>query len=368
MPQASLLKRLDALLGPAACRLWSKPQRGAVHAALANTPGRILVIRPGGIGDMVMLLPMLEALRSRLPDRPIDIVCEARNAPVLRIAGFQGDLLRYAEAPRHTLRELQARPYAAAIDTEQFHHFSAVFAGLSTAPLRVGFRINPQRNGIYTHLVSYDLDGVESEQFLRLLRALLPDVVAPPLEGLLDPRASSRVSLPTGLSLPDQPFLALHVGASIRHKRWPTERFGAVCRRLFAEYGWCTVLLGSATDAPEARSVSACAPEACRDWSGQLTLPQVARVCSAARLLLGPDSGLAHLAVALGTPTTTLFGPSDPRKWRLPAAQHRVVRHALPCSPCSIFGYVKPCASVDCLMSIQPDEVVSAIRDALALG
>jgi len=79
---------------------------------------------------------------------------------------------------------------------------------------------------------------------------------------------------------------------------------------------------------------------------------------------VGPDSGIAHLAVALGTPAAVLFGPSDPKKWAPSEGAGRVVRVDLPCSPCSIFGYTKPCANHECVRGIRAEAIAEAL-DAL---
>ena len=122
---------------------------------------------------------------------------------------------------------------------------------------------------------------------------------------------------------------------------------------------------GAKGDAEYARKI-ADAPA----WSGQerphshvgkLSLAETAGVCAGAKLVVGPDSGIAHLAVALGTPAVVLFGPSDPKKWGPPEGAGRVARVDLPCSPCSIFGYTKPCANYECVKGI----TASAIRKAM---
>ena len=101
--------------------------------------------------------------------------------------------------------------YGAVIDTEQFHNASGVMAALTRAPLRIGFKINTNRRGLYTHLVSYDLDGPEDVQFGRLLSAACGIVATlPPRAGIL--AAAALPTVPAGL-LPARPFLLVHAGA-----------------------------------------------------------------------------------------------------------------------------------------------------------
>ena len=95
-------------------------------------------------------------------------------------------------------------------------------------------------------------------------------------------------------------------------------------------------------------------------------LPEVTALIRQARLFVGGDSGLAHLAAAAGTPTVVLFGPSDSKKWGIKDARHKVVCKALPCAPCFIFGYHRPCRDIQCMHRIETDEVFTACASLLS--
>ena len=355
--RSRLLKTFDAAVGPALCTFRSRRQAAPERRRLADFPGgRVLVIRPGGIGDAVLLLPMLSALRAAAPDSPIDVLCEARNAAFFGLCLDIDRILVYDARPFGALRALRRGRYSAVLDTEQFHNFSAVLASLTRAPLRVGFNVNPTRLGIYTHCVNYDLGGPEDVQFGRLLSALLGrETPLPPRPGLL-----SRTRLPS--PPPDLPpaFVLLHAGGSVIAKRWPAGQYARLCRALYESKGLPVVLSGSEADRPFAARIAEGAGDAVRNLCGRCSLTGTAALCAAARLVVGPDSGLAHLAVALGTPVVVLFGPSDPAKWGPPPEAGAVVRGPLPCSPCSMFGYTKPCRGRDCLLGISPEAVLNA--------
>ena len=176
--RTGLLKTLDAALGPALCAAFSRAQRAPEARTLRDFPGgRVLVERPGGIGDAVLLLPTLRALREAAPGSSVDVLCESRNAPVFELSGLADRVLRAGAAPFATLRALRRGRYAAVLDTEQFHHFSAVLAARTRAPLRVGFNVAPARLGLYTHTVPYDLQGPEDAQFGRILAGALGHLV-----------------------------------------------------------------------------------------------------------------------------------------------------------------------------------------------
>ena len=104
--RSRLLKTFDAAFGPALCTFRSRRQAAPERRRLADFPGgRVLVIRPGGIGDAVLLLPMLSALRAAAPDSPIDVLCEARNAAFFGLCPDIDRILVYDARP---FGELQA--------------------------------------------------------------------------------------------------------------------------------------------------------------------------------------------------------------------------------------------------------------------
>ena len=94
-------------------------------------------------------------------------------------------------------------------------------------------------------------------------------------------------------------------------------------------------------------------------------MAETAGLVARSRLFIGPDTGLAHLAAAVGVPTVVLFGPGDHLKWGVSDATHAIVRKDLPCSPCSLFGYHKPCRTIACMKEIEVEDVVAACRQIL---
>ena len=256
------------------------------------------------------------------------------------------------------------------IDTEQFHHFSAIFSWISRAPVRIGFKINPVRNPLYTHLVNYEPDGPEPMQFAALLSALGIRECPAPRAGILGehlPNLDESVSGKIDSAFCRKPFVAIHPGATIDCKQWPNERFAELSGLLHEEFDFGTLLVGGKSDTDAADSIlSSLEPEmSTLSLTGHLSLPQVAATLRRSVLFVGGDSGLAHLAVAVGVPTVVIFGPSDPGKWGLETSSNAVVSVDLPCQPCCIFGYSKPCHSVPCMMQISVEQVLQGVRKIL---
>ncbi|MEI6563281.1 MAG: glycosyltransferase family 9 protein [bacterium] len=373
-----LLKILDATIGLFLCWaggwvLYWVRREASPHELVTADIRRILVIRPGGLGDMILVQPMLEKLHAKYPLASIDLVCERRNQEIMEFSRSAATVLTYDSRPFRLIGKLMAGRYDLAIDTEQFHYFSAVMALLSRAPFRIGYKINPGRNPIYTHLISYDLEGYEADEFLKLLRPLgistsaevkgclkLPDVILPDdLETVLDEARSGS----TGL-------LLIHVGSSSRYKTWDISNFAGLVRGLGKDRAIRIGLVGGRKDSPVAALVAQRSglTDRISVMAGRLTLRQTARLLGEATLFVGGDSGLAHLAATYGVPSVVLFGPSDFRKWSREGQTSVVVRKEMACSPCFIFGYHKYCRSITCMESIGVRDVLDACRKLMSLG
>ena len=156
-PRIKFIKIFDHLIGGAiAFLLPSKPQK-----ELPSSIKNILIIRPGGIGDAVFLLPILKALKKQ--GLVIDILCEQRNAEVFTSQGFPQVSLRAL-----FFRAWQSKMYDVVIDTEQWHYLSAVIAYFVRSSYKIGFATRPNRAKLFHQAVDYDIHGYELDNFKKL--------------------------------------------------------------------------------------------------------------------------------------------------------------------------------------------------------
>jgi len=156
--------------------------------------------------------------------------------------------------------------------------------------------------------------------------------------------------------------LAVHPGAGTLVKRWRSGAWGEVIRAL-TEPGETVILTGGEAERELTAAVAACAGRPVLDLAGQTELGALAAVFARCRLVLGPDSGPLHLAVAVGTPTVHLFGPASSERfgpWG-PAERHRVVAAELPCAPCGRLDWPEP-ADHPCVRTLAVGRVVAAAR------
>jgi predicted lipopolysaccharide heptosyltransferase III len=335
--------------------------------------GKVLVVRLRSIGDTVLTTPALLALRRFLPQTQIDILLEDWVAPVL--AG--SDLIdRVITIPRDskTARARVARELRAA-------HYDVVYNlhGGTTATLltratgarhRVGFQ-HYQYARLHNHLAPSSqeiwqrpiLHSVE-QQLALIGWTGVPVTDRPPTKLAVTETAQASVAekiRSSGFAGFDKgdPFAVIHPAAAFATKRWATVKFARVVEQL-AERGLASIAIvqPNERDIVEGLTSESSAPMCSLT---KLSLPEVTALTSRARLFVGNDSGIAHIAAAAGAPSVVIFGSSNVAHWRPWTTEaNEVVREEFPCQPCH--GYF--CAEFEkpeCILQIPVERVVGAI-------
>jgi len=356
MHKIDLIKFLDRWLGSLLVCVLPRPY--LLNGERLNRQS-ILLIRPGGIGDALLLAPSIIALRRKFPEAAIDVLAEQRNAGAFALIPGLREILDY-DCPATLVRVLRRR-YDVVIDTEQWHRLSAVICRLIRSKIKIGFATN-ERARMFTHPVNYDLDNYEVQSFLDLLAPLGIDVTdSAPSGRLVIPAAVVQQMTELLRPIGRQPFLALFTGASIPEKRWAAENFREVIDWCLAG-GLAVVLVGGASDASVNEAIASGRP--ILNLAGRTSLAGTAAILERAACVVSGDSGVLHLAAGLNRPTVALFGPSNARKWAPRGPGHIVFETASSCSPCSKFGYTPPCSDrVRCLAELTPAEVCRAIAN-----
>jgi lipopolysaccharide heptosyltransferase II len=365
-----LLQWADRRIGPSLCR-----RMRPLAAALDRGPGpvppdgvqRILVIRPGGLGDAALTCPMLRALRAGFPGARLDVLVEARNAAVFGMAGTVDGVHRYDQNPLTVRRRLRRVAYDIVVDTEQYHHLSTIFGNSLRPRYLCGFA-TLGRARFQTHSVAYSEDTYEARSFLDLASALLGSACAFDADHPFIDVAPADVDWATGTlaAAAARPVVAITPAASGHTRIWPAQHYAQVAAWLQAR-GHYVVLLGGADAVDAAHEIEATAgSDGLLNLAGATSLAQSAALLRLSRLSISADTGVLHLAYGVGTPTVSLFGSGLHRKWGPPGRQHRIVRKNLPCSPCIRFGRLPPCPhDVACMRELTVVEVTRAVEDLL---
>jgi ADP-heptose:LPS heptosyltransferase len=189
-------------------------------------------------------------------------------------------------------------------------------------------------------------DEHEALRYLRLLEALGVPRRGEHLEFPI--AADDRAQL--ARDLPELPaplgYVCVHPGARLPSRRWPAQRFAEVADALAAE-GWRIVLTGSSDERPLVAEVAAAMRANAIDASGRTSLGGLAAMIAGARLLVSNDTGVSHVAAAVGTQSVVVSSGADAQRWApLDGAKHRVLWADMPCRPCAhvVCPIGHPCA------------------------
>lgn len=354
-----LMKVLDAVIGYIAASTLPVPKLRELPATVTS----LLLIRPGGIGDAVFLAPVVRSLKKTYPAIHITVLAEKRNAGVFQLIPGIDRLFCY-DRPKKLIKALHCN-YDIVIDSEQSHRLSAVVAWFASAPVKIGFDTNERRR-MFTDTIPYSHDDYEAGRFARLLEPLGIETLAVEMNApFLFPPDDAIVKVGGLLELlHDTPFVVIFPGASILERRWGADRFRRVAEVLTA-FGIKIVVVGGKEDRQQGEVIAGGGLGL--NLAGLTSLSETASVIQKSSLLVSGDSGVLHIAVGLGIPTVSLFGPGRARKWAPQGEHHIVISKGLPCSPCTTFGNTPPCPNNNCCMrDITVDEVVNAVIMLLA--
>ncbi len=328
--------------------------------------GVVLVRLPNWLGDTVMALPALHGLRAARPG--VCVVAVGRWTPLLAGQGVADALVPYPLDLRDRRRlaaSLRAmRPDGAVLLTNSFE--SALAARLWGARMRLGYDTDLRRV-LLTHAVPLPSPRLHQiDEYRELLEAagVAAPVTVPVWRLGEDAAAGAAVS-----ALLDEcrvsrgaRAVGLHLGASFgSSKQWPAASFAEVASRL-RERGLRPILLGSPADVEMAAAVSASAGWAIPSLVARDRPELLPRLLARLAYLVSSDTGVAHLAAAVGTPTVTLFGPTDPRLTGPRSRAARRIEGRAPCAPCFL-----PRCPIDhvCMRDITAASVIEIVEEVL---
>jgi lipopolysaccharide heptosyltransferase I len=364
---------------------------------------RILLIKPSAVGDVIHTLPVLARLRARYPSARIDWLLTPAIAELVRHHPALSGVLEFPRQDFTRWRRLGTALLGLArlLGSLRRHHYdlvidlhgqfrSALFTRLTGAPVRIGFdrphpaareasrRLVPEayRHGwtgaregawlAYTHRIPIPtLDVHAVDRYLWLGPMLgLPDGPAE-FHVPIPPESETRIETLLGREgLTGKPLVILVPGTTWETKHWRRDGFAAVARHL-CRTDRRVVLAGSEGERSLCRVVREQCPQAL-DLCGRTTLSELAALVRRAALCVTNDSGSMHLAVALGRPVVSVFGPTDP-VWVGPYGRPgAVVRADVPCAPCYL-RKARDCRHGHaCMNAITAEQVIERVEEALA--
>ena len=343
---------------------------------MSSSAKKILIIGPSWVGDMVMAQSLFITLKQQYPDGIIDVLAPAWSLPILeRMPEIRRGIAmpvghgKLALGMRVQLgRSLQVEHYDQAIVLPNSLK-SALIPLFASIPERTGWR-GEMRYGLLNDIRLLNKD--DYPLMVQRFVALAHEPCVPLDEKLPQPRLqidSANINdLLDQYAIPNnKPILALCPGAEFGPaKRWPEQYYSAVAQH-YIKLNWTVLLFGSDNDRAVAKAIKDQLPVEqqanCISLAGQTELAQAVDIMSRASAVVSNDSGLMHVAAALGLPLVVVYGSTSP-KFTPPLSNNVAVEQlSVDCGPC--FQRECPLADTDrplkCLIDLSPQRVIMAI-------
>ena len=337
---------------------------------------KVVLLRASRIGDFICATPAFRALRMALPDAEITMI----TLPMLRdlvlrsphldrfvaFPGFPGIAEQFFDAEQAVsfFQEMQAEQFDLAIQMQGSGVNSNPFMLLLGARATAGFIRRSDTPG----RLDAALPMPENcHEVLRML-ALTTFLGAPPQGQETEFPLWTMDSILAEMMLAgaEPPLIGVHMGARDLTRRWAFERFKAVAGQLQHRYGGTIVILGEAQDWPVGEKLAESLRVSYRNLAGKTSLSELGAVIQRLTLLVTNDTGPAHIAYALRTPTVTVFGSGDPKKYApLLDGPFRSLAYEVPCRPC---GYTECPIGYRCLEGVTVQQVVEAAEEIMLHG
>ncbi len=356
-----LMKYLDELIGPPIClvlhlynsvrRQFFKPRYFPIN--------NILLMKFFGMGSIIMMAPMVRALKAKFPDAKISILTFSSNKEICELTGLFDNIYTINENSFHnlfkdTLRNilhLRKIKFDICIDLEFFAKFSATICYLIGRNIRVGYFLIQigvlikmlWRGNLLTHEVHFNQHKHVTEAFLALARVLGADTDDHTYASLILPPAAIKHVDGLFSSANSEFIVAVNINASslCLQRRWPKENFARLIAMLLPVFKNISfVLIGGKADVSYVESLIALFDKDIDknriiNLAGKLSVSELAAFLKKASLLISNDSGPLHMAVSLNTPTVSFFGPETPQRFGPKGSMHTIMyAEDIYCTPC----------------------------------
>jgi ADP-heptose:LPS heptosyltransferase len=362
---------------------WGPGTREPLSTPLPRVPQRLLVVKVFGMGDGVLIRSLIEHLKARNLGLEIGVLLGPATRESLTLGSdfWIHEYIQRKLTPRtllHSLREIRRRHYDAILNFEQASTAGSAFLAATGIPLRVGFMptVESPKGRFLSHGERFQEGRSMWRSFIRLAQLIDPGLSDQVLPVPLKCGAAAKRWAQEWLTahLPRCPAIAIHLGSQdLEFRRWPLERFVQFAERVRGlGLEPSIILTGTAPERPLIRGFIDQYSGHAADASHSGSLEKTAALLERCQLLVSNDTGIMHLAAAMGTPTVGLFGPNSPRYWAPIGPRATFVYDTkVACSPClNLYANRWPleCANPEksrCMLDISVDSVLNAARGVI---
>lgn len=369
-----LYKLIDKYVGIPLClalgvtRIFGKPKA-------LGAPKRIIFIKLWAVGDSIVMMPLVKAVREKYQDAEIELICRKRNKEVFECFKEIDHIHLFEPGFRNLINSISLlRRYDLSIDGEPYLRLSAILSFWFSGK-RIGWA-GHVRSLVYNLPVPFERTRHMAQNYLAMGEPIGADyaektLVKPQVRKIDQEHAhfalESRGVKPRDVVIGACPCVA----ESSKSRQWMPERFAETLDILAKKHKAKIVFFGARGDVEAVNEVRSMMKGPSISIAGQMTLPQTFAALSRCNLMISVDTGPMHAAAAMGTPTIGLFGPNIPTLWAPYGPGNTAIYHPLDCSPCIINekGIMPQCKRKDelhkCMKMITVEEVVKEAEKIL---
>ena len=368
MQSTRVQQSLDRYLGIPLCvmlGLFSK------RAPVTPTPQKILFIQLSALGDTILAIPAIRAIRHAFPNAEFTILASPTNLNYLAACPYIDRHIPFRKPGYQLISRLRREGFDWVIDLEHWPRLSVLLAYATGAAMRIGFSTKGQhRHFLFTETVPHIQGRHEVRNFLSLAAALDCPIHELGLEVWWDEKARAWIRetlAKEGISL-NQPLVVLHPEAGRRgepRRRWLQGRYVTLANALVEQYDAQIVLTGAPDEVTISEEIAERTKHQSVVLAGRTDVNQLAALFAEAMLVVSGNCGPMHLAAATGTPVVGLHGPTNFAQWGPWSRNAGVVQARIPCSPCLNLGFEYGCQALPdgtspCMHTI---EVTAVLRE-----
>ncbi len=318
----------------------------------------ILLVSLTCIGDVILTTPVMRTLKDNFPSARLTVVAGPTAAPLLKRHEWVDDVVVFENRGRHAglsgvtllVVELRKHKYDMVVDLRN-----------SAIPylMRCRYRITAHQAHIKNknvrgrHAIDRHLDVLVSSGLQATNREMLITIPS----GMFE-RAAADIK---AAGLPEGNTIAVYPGAGSPYKLYPLERFKVVLGMLKESVDSGFALVGGKEDRHFCEALAELLGGRSADFAGKLDILETGALLKNCKLLVTNDSGPMHLAAAVGTPTVSIFGPTDAERYGPRGGNHRIIWRREPCNPCKS----PECGRDSCIGEIEPETIAQAVQSLI---
>ncbi|WP_204701716.1 lipopolysaccharide heptosyltransferase II [Halanaerobacter jeridensis] len=326
---------------------------------------RIVVIDLLYLGDLIFATPFIKNLRDKYPEARIDFVANANFVSIIEDNPYLDNVYGYNKK----WSILESWNFARSLSGNNYDLGLNIHGNWRTALLMkvigpdysVGF--GDKGRGLF---LDQELPRLDEAHMVEVYRQFLRDLgflELPESELELKVKESAADNVEELLASynlnPKQNIIALNTGGSWQTKRWPKEKFAALADKLIKKEAGEVIFTGGPSDIERVDEIRELMGEDVVSLAGETTLEELTALADKIDVMVSGDSGPVHVTAAVGTPTITLFGPSNEKKYHPYGEEHQIITHDIECRPCG--EHECPLEHHDCLEKVKVNKVFNAI-------